>query len=291
VYIDAHTHLWFREAINPTIAASMARESGLNPEFVSGNMPSPRDVVRLLDEAEIDYVGIMAYPSRKLWGTTEEFPIRMIRVCREYPDRFAIIGGVEVNELSIEETRYWLGKQYDAGVSGFKLHPPHMWVKPNAYRQEEGGLRQLELLYQFAEDHGLPVFIHTGTSSFSRARNKYADPILVDDASIDFPRLRIVMAHAGRPNWVNTAFQLVRIRSNLYVDLSSIPPRRVLDYIPRLAQISNKALYGSDYPGPGVRDIKENLAEFLKLPLPGEAIRDITSTVPKSILRPLSGTR
>jgi hypothetical protein len=166
-----------------------------------------------------------------------------------------------------------------------------MWVKPNAYRQDEGGLRQLELLYQFAEDHGLPVFVHTGTSSFSRARNKYGDPIFVDDPSVDFPRLRIIMAHAGRPNWVNTAFQLVRIRSNLYIDLSSIPPQRVLDYIPRLAQISHKSIYGSDYPGPGVSDIRENLREFLKLPLPSDAMRNMVDTVPRDVLKPISRSR
>jgi predicted TIM-barrel fold metal-dependent hydrolase len=288
-YVDAHTHAHaiLREVVNNDISDFIINELRITLD----KLITVKDLVSILDSANIEYIGVMAYPSRKLGTGTEELAIRVINAVKDYPDRFAIIGGVEVNEVSIEETMYWLEKQYEAGISGFKIHPPHMWVKPNAYRPEEGGLKQLELLYQFAEDHGLPVFIHTGTSAFSRARNKYGDPIFVDDVAVDFPRLVIVMSHVGRPNWVPTAFQLIRIRRNIYADLASIPPKRVLEYLPRLTEIGDKVVYGSDYPSPGVYDVKKNLEEFLKIPISQEVMDKITKTTPRLLLKPLSKTK
>jgi predicted TIM-barrel fold metal-dependent hydrolase len=39
---------------------------------------------------------------------------------------------------------------------------------------------------------------HAGTSIFPGARNKCGDPIHVDDVAVDFPELKIVLAHGGR---------------------------------------------------------------------------------------------
>jgi len=215
----------------------------------------------------------------------------MINFLKPYADRFSIVGGVEPNKLSVEETKYWLQRQYEAGVSGIKLHPVHSHFKPNAYREEEGGLKQLELVYEFAQDHDLPVIIHTGTSMFLKARNKYADPIFLDDVAVDFPKLRIVMAHMGRPNYTQTAFQIARIRRNIYAEISSIPPKRLLDYLPRIEEISYKTIYGSDYGGPGVKGLSENLKEFLSININENAKIEIASKNPKSLYKPLSKTR
>jgi uncharacterized protein len=57
------------------------------------------------------------------------------------------------------------------------------------------------------------------------------------------------------------------------LDISGIPPRALLKYFPRLEEIAGKTLFGTDWPGPGVPDIKQNLDAFRALPL-GEAVRD-----------------
>ncbi len=80
-------------------------------------------------------------------------------------------------------------------------------------------------------------------------------------------------------------------KPNIMADLSSIPPRRILEYIPRLTEISGKSIYGSDYPGPGVYDIKANLQEFLSIPIPKEAIKKIVDDNPRRVLKPLSRNR
>lgn len=270
-YIDAHTHIWFKEVL---------------PK--STNIPSVNEIVEEMDKINMDYAVIIAYPSREVWGTKEDFAIAMINFLKNYSSRFSIIGGVEVNKLSYSEVKYWIERQYEAGVSGFKVHPVHQWIKPNDYREEEKGNKGLEYLYEFAQDHDLPVIIHTGTSMFEKARNKYGDPIYVDDVAVDFPKLKIVLAHMGRPNWVQTAFQLVRIRPNIIAEISSIPPKKLLDYIPRLEEISDKTIYGSDYGGPGVKSLSDNLLQFLSLNISDNAKNKIASKNPHLVYKPLS---
>jgi len=48
--------------------------------------------------------------------------------------------------------------------------------------------------------------IHTGTSNLPGARNTHAQPILCDDLGVDNPDLVIILAHGGRPLWMNEAF-------------------------------------------------------------------------------------
>jgi predicted TIM-barrel fold metal-dependent hydrolase len=280
-YVDAHTHLWFPETLDKEALERVCQIA--NPEIKALKLEK---VIQQMDALDIDFVVIMAYPSRRLWGTKEDFPLKVLKHCSASPSRFAVFGGVEPSALSLKETKEALERQYQAGVSGFKIHPPHTWVKPNAYREEEGSLKQLEAIYEFAQDHSLPVTIHTGTSAFPQARNKFGDPIFVDDVAVDFPRLKILIAHMGRPNWVSTAFQLVRIRANIYAELSGIPPKKLLEYVPRVEEISSKALYGSDYGSPGVKGI-EQIKDFLSLPIDEHAKREIACLTPKRLIKTL----
>jgi predicted TIM-barrel fold metal-dependent hydrolase len=107
---------------------------------------------------------------------------------------------------------------------------------------------------------------HTGTSVFPGARSKFGDPIYVDDVAVDFPKLKILLAHGGRPLWMHTAFFLVRRHPNVFLDISGIPPKTLMN----LEEIAAKTLFGTDWPGPGVPDIKKNLDDFRELPLTGE---------------------
>ena len=76
--------------------------------------------------------------------------------------------------------------------------------------------------------------IHTGTSVFPGARSRLGDPMDVDDVAVDFPKLTILLAHGGRPLWMEAAFFLVRRHPNVYLELSGIPPSKLLEYFPRL---------------------------------------------------------
>ncbi len=109
--------------------------------------------------------------------------------------------------------------------------------------------------------------IHTGTSIFPAARNRFADPMAVDDVAVDFPGLTILLAHAGRPLYMETAVFLARRHPNVHLELSGIPPRKLLEYLPRLEELASKCVWGTDFPSPGVASMRKNVEEFVLLPL------------------------
>src|SRR3974390_980537 len=148
------------------------------------------------------------------------------------------------------------------GIHMIQIHPPHQLLFPNEYLS---GVKELEIIYRAAEANGVPVMFHTGTSVFPGARNKYGDPIYVDDVAVDFPQLKILLAHGGRPLWMQIAFFLIRRHPNVFLDISGIPPKLLLKYFPRLSEIASRTLFGTDWPGPGVSDIKRNVDDFKAL--------------------------
>jgi hypothetical protein len=89
----------------------------------------------------------------------------------------------------------------------------------------------------------------------------------VDDVAVDFPDLKILLAHGGRPLWMEAAFFVVRRHPNVCLEVSGIPPARLLEYFPRLEEISDKTVWGTDWPSPGVKSMRQNVEQFQQLPL------------------------
>jgi predicted TIM-barrel fold metal-dependent hydrolase len=75
--------------------------------------------------------------------------------------------------------------------------------------------------------------------------------------------------------YTDTAFFLLRRHPNVYFDISSTPPKSLLTYYPWLERVADKAMFGSDWPAPGVRDIYDNIQQFLALDLSDEVKRII----------------
>ena len=70
--------------------------------------------------------------------------------------------------------------------------------------------------------------IHTGTSVFPGARSRLGDPMLSDDVAVDFPKLKIILAHCGRPLWYDEAIFLARRHPNVHLDLSGKDARLIV---------------------------------------------------------------
>jgi predicted TIM-barrel fold metal-dependent hydrolase len=149
------------------------------------------------------------------------------------------------------------------GIRALKVHPAHQLLYPHQYALD---LPALADVYDGAAEHQLPVTIHTGTSIFPGAKNRFTEPIYVDDVAVDFPETTILLAHAGRPFWMEQAMFLARRHENVYLEISGIPPKKLLEYLPRLPEIDHKVVWGSDWPSPGVRSLRKNVQDFLARP-------------------------
>ena len=143
------------------------------------------------------------------------------------------------------------------GFRGLKIYPTYQHFYPND--------RELYPMYAVAQALKIPLMVHTGSSVFKGAKLKYGDPLTLDDVAVDFPDLKIVMAHSGRGFWYDRAFFLARMHENVYMEIAGLPPTRLLEYFPELERNADKVIFGSDWPG--MPYIKRNLEMIRKLPL------------------------
>ena len=267
--IDIHIHIHPHEMLRDE-ADEVMRRGRSDYDQIRKYSESPVELLKYMDRAGIERAGLINYVSPEVIGFTQEVNDWAARYCSFDPRRLLAFGSVHpkyVADAAAEVDRLKL-----LGIRGLKIHPAHQLFAPNEYRR---GLGPLRAMYERAQTLEMPVMIHTGTSIFTGARNVYAQPIFADDVGVDFPELVVILAHGGRPLWMEEAFFLVRRHKNMYMDISGIPPRKLLEYFPRIEEIAGKVLFGTDWPSPGVADVRGNIDAFLALPLSAQAQRQI----------------
>ena len=261
---DCHIHIQPLEMLKPGALEAFQKKRA-NFDQIAEFCRSPKAFLKHLDAIGIDRAVLINYVAPEVMGFTPEVNTFVADYVKEDPKRLIPCGSLHprhtTNVLADMEQIVRLG------IRMIKIHPPHQLLYPNDYLN---GVKELEIIYRAAEANGIPVMVHTGTSVFPGARNKYGDPMHVDDVAVDFPKLKILIAHGGRPLWMEHAFFLLRRHANVYLDISGIPPKALLRYFPRLSEIATKTLFGTDWPGPGVADIRQNLDDFRALPLTKE---------------------
>ena len=278
---DVHVHVEPYRTLHAEVLASMRTNT---PGFgdLARFMDDPRVFLDLLDAADVERACLINYVAPEVMGLKEDVNAFVAEYARADRKRLIPFGSVHPKrskdpKRDVER----LASKFEIG--GLKIHPPHQLFAANAYA--EGRMPALRTIYKTAERLGLPVTVHTGTSVFPGARSKYGDPMALDDVAQDFPDLTLIMAHGGRPLWCDTAFYLVRRHPNLYLDISSIPPKRLLEWFPRLEAIADNVLFGSDWPGPGVPGIREEIEAIRMLPLSPDLREKLFSTNARRILR------
>ena len=259
---DFHVHIQPWRQMKPAAMAVMRRGKEKHFELFTALMDDPKLCLRSMDEQGIQRIGMVNYPSPNIIGfdfSTNEFAARYAAAD---PKRLLPYGGVD--PMTTRDARGEVQALVDMGTRVLKLHPPHQNFAANAYTQ---GLDTLGQIYGTCETLGLPVLVHTGTSIFPGARSKYGNPMELDDVAIDFPALQLTMAHGGRPLYMQEAFFILRRHKHVMLDLSGIPPKSLLEYFPRLEELEQQLLWGTDWPSPGVKSMRENVDQFLALPL------------------------
>jgi uncharacterized protein len=134
------------------------------------------------------------------------------------------------------------------GVRGFKFHPSLQSFSPDD--------RMAYPLYEAIEELGVPALFHTGQTGIGAGvpggggiRLRYSNPMLVDDVAVDFPELRIILAHPSFP-WQDEALAVATHKPYVYIDLSGWSPKYFPPQLVRYANtlLQDKVLFGSDYP-------------------------------------------
>lgn len=267
---DVHVHIQPWRDLKPNVLEAMRKGKEDHWDFLLALMDDPKALLEIMDQAGVWRVGLVNYPSPDIMGFTNSTNEFSARYARANPTRLLPYGGVHPRFTT--DPAGDVDRLVDLGIRLLKLHPNHQAFPANAYTN---GLDALAQIYRRCEERGLPVMVHTGTSIFPGARSKWGNPMELDDVAIDFPDLPVVMAHGGRPLYMEEAFFILRRHRNVRLDVSGIPPLKLLDYFPRLSEIADRVLWGTDWPSPGVKDLRGNIDQFLTLPLSREHRRAI----------------
>jgi hypothetical protein len=168
-------------------------------------------------------------------------------VARENADVLIPFASIDPHKgkRGVDEARRLIAEH---GVRGFKFHPNAQAFYPND--------RMAYPLYEVIEEAGLPALFHTGQSGVGSGlpggggvRLKYSNPMHVDDVAVDFPTLKIVLAHPSFP-WQDEALAVAVHKPQVYIDLSGWSPKY---FPPQLVHHANtllrdRMLFGTDYP-------------------------------------------
>ena len=134
------------------------------------------------------------------------------------------------------------------GIKGFKFHPTMQGFYPND--------RMAYALYEAIEAEGGIALFHTGQTGVGSGmpggngmRLKYSNPMHMDDVAVDFPDLKIILAHPSFP-WQDEALAVAQHKPNVYIDLSGWSPKYFPDILVRYCNsiLKKKVLFGSDWP-------------------------------------------
>jgi uncharacterized protein len=152
-------------------------------------------------------------------------------------------------------------------IKGLKLYPGYEPFYPADPK--------LAPAYQLAEEFDVPVMIHTGDTYSPTGRVKYSHPLNVDDAAVDYPKVKFVICHLGNP-WFRDCMEVVYKNDNVYTDMSGLTlgdftdrfeayMRQQLKEMILWGVNPKKVLFGTDWPLATMESYIQFMEE-LKLP-------------------------
>src|SRR3954451_2677090 len=258
--VDFHVHTALIEDGRPGYVAHVAAKQALDFDSFVAQYAEPGRFLGYLDANAVQYAVILAALTPVTGGVARNEYVADFCAASPRLLPFASLNPYITPEPARELERL----VRELGFRGLKLYPTYSYYYPND--------RMLYPLYATAQTLGIPVMCHTGSSVFPGSRLKYGDPLYLDDVAVDFPDLVLFITHGGRPFWYDRAYALARLHPNVYIDVSGLPPRKLLEYFPELPRVADKIVFGSDWPGiPGT--IGENVAALRELPL-ADAAKD-----------------
>jgi predicted TIM-barrel fold metal-dependent hydrolase len=139
-----------------------------------------------------------------------------------------------------EELRF--GHQ-ELKLRGIKLMPMYAGFRPDDAR--------LDPMWRYAQQHRLPVLLHTGTTFISQAPLECTLPRHLDPVATRFPEVRIIMAHLGHP-YEGECVVTARKHRHVFADISALHYRPWQFYnslmLVQEYGVWDKLLFGTDYP-------------------------------------------
>jgi uncharacterized protein len=230
--IDCHTHVGDRSHFSDEFVSDMVRAWGpaANP-------------ARSLEEhweavAPVEKAIVLAFAAPRIgFDVPNDYVAAYVA---QHPEKLVGFASVHPSDPGAVAA---LQRAVDDGLRGLKLAPTYQGFDPLS--------AEAMAVYEAAQDLGLPILWHQGTTFVRTAELRYALPLQIDEVAIRFPELRIVIAHMGHP-WIDDALVVVRKHPHVFADVSALHPRPWQLYNGLVSAVeygvADKLLYGTDWP-------------------------------------------
>ena len=223
-------------AIPPGATEEQVLEAARN---FSENLPPLEATIADMDAAGVSVSVVVAVDAETRWNyrVSNESVAEAVAA---YPDRLIGFASVDPHKgvIARNELRHAVN---DLGLRGLKLLPHLLELRPND--------PEMYPVYEEARDLDIPVLFHSGTQFHAGTKLKYCRPLDIDEVAVDFPDLKLIIAHFGWP-WYEEAMAVVQRNRNVYFNIAGWAPKHipqfVIGYMDRV--LSKKCLLGSDYP-------------------------------------------
>ncbi len=199
-----------------------------------------------MDAQGVDYALILSS-----YKVTPERPSvdELLEVMRD-DEEVGLVAGVSYHGYRSSDLAHLRVLLRTGRVKGLKLYPGY-----EAFYVHDPRMR---VVYELAEEFGVPVMIHSGDTFDPKGKLKYAHPLEVDEVAVDFPGVTFVICHLGNP-WVTDAMEVIYKNENVVGDISGLTLGRFEERFERymLQQLNevvtfagdpSSILYGTDWP-------------------------------------------
>lgn len=287
--IDVHRHMWSAAQRHRAAFAALGAEHQ-RPQTDFDWRQVGEEAVR-----EMDSVGI----SRTVIFTADfEFPLGVghfpieeenalvMRTARTWPHRFVPFYGIDPRREGAAEL--FENAVLNGGARGIKLHPCAGFSPsdPICYP-----------IYEVCSQYKLPALFHVGVGFHPQLYSVYAHPYEFDRVAAQFPRLSMILAHAGGAEWWRECVTIARPHPNMFLELSEWQLTIASDPLLAVDAISNmirqvgvdRMVWGSDFPGKRSYFSMEHTVEMFRN-LPETAERFKVEILPADIETILGGT-
>ncbi|MBF0532571.1 MAG: amidohydrolase [Candidatus Omnitrophica bacterium] len=277
--INAHLHLIELDKVLPDQEKYLGLLQSI-PSFKNLDetlaLISPESVLKQMEEAGITTSVLFACYAPLLYASNEF----VSRMCEQHRDQF--IGFASVDPRDKNAPQVLEHAVNVLGLRGLKLHPPLQDFYANDHA--------VWPIYETAAALNIPVVFHVGSTPFGHmVKLSQANPLLIDEVAVAFPKLNIILTHLGTL-WHNETFMVVEKNPNVYLDTAAYPYEikelLTMKLIERLGE--DKLIFGTDFPMPYERKthrMKDYVCCINSLALPLDIKEKIFSKNLESLLR------
>jgi hypothetical protein len=206
---------------------------------------SVEEYLAKMDRARIDRSVLIAVRAgdMRMQGSFEIRYERVHEICREHPDRFSGLAGVDPFR-GMQGLRDLETAVKDYGFVGAHLYPHWFGLAPDHAKYYPYYAKCCEL--------DVPIMMQVGQNLvYQRGRRlpSVGRPIALDQVAIDFPELRLLGIHIGVP-WTDEMIAMAWKHENVFIGADAYAPKHwpapLVHYLNTYGR--NKVLFGTDWP-------------------------------------------